>query len=145
MALYTERRWPCPSQTYPVPHERYILVWIMYTYCRVLEVVNDSMEGTRSAFFKAWFMAWLGYHNIRGFPQDSWWRTNNSNGIHKFISSKHLFTLLCVKIYSWTSSFVVQAHDNYVCTWWVCLPWISRSNEACLCNGHMATVNPLKK
>ena len=40
---------------------------------------------------------------------------------------KHLFILLCVKVSSWTSSLVVQAHDDCVCAWCQWLPWISRS------------------
>ena len=42
-------------------------------------------------------------------------------------SRKHLFILLCVTVSSWTSPFVVQAHDDRVHTWCTWLPWISRS------------------
>ena len=37
------------------------------------------------------------------------------------------FTLLCVTVSPWTSTFMVQAHDDRVRTWCMWLPWISRS------------------
>ena len=49
-----------------------------------------------------------------------------SNGINIHLC-KHLFTLLCVTVSSWTSPFVVQVHDDRVHAWCVWLPWISRS------------------
>ena len=57
------------------------------------------------------------------------WRHNGGQTITMAINihlCKHLYTLMCVNVSSWTSSFVVQVHDDCVRSWCVWLAWMSR-------------------